>query len=325
MNTVPQMLDFTFRLIVLILAMTIGVMFVLIGGRNALAAATLKPTAIITSSVFTVGDIFGGLAQDKADKVLGPAPQPGQDMVLNARTLMRIAMALDLPWQPSSSMEQVVVRRAATLISSDEIRSELTNSLKEKGIEGNFELVFVSMPNPQIILPHGETAAVEVTNVHYDPQHDRFEAMLAAPSKENPLAELAITGKVERLVPVPVLKKTLSSGDIINAYDLAWVDMKSSALQHDIILNADELVGMTPRRMLESGKPVRDLDLERPQLVARGDTITITYYDGPMLLTAQGKAMQGGAKGDMIRVVNTSSNRTIDAFVEEQYVVTVMP
>lgn len=324
MNTVPQMLDFTFRVVVLVLAMTIGVMFVIAGARNALAA-TLKPTAIITENVFTVGDIFGGLSQEMADKVLGPAPQPGQDMVLNARTLMRIATALDLPWQPSSSLEQVVVRRAATLVSSDEIRNAVRNSLKEKGLEENYELTFVSMPNPQIILPHGESAAVEVTAINYDAQQGRFEATLASPSKQNPLAELAVTGKIERLVPVPVLKRTMASGDIINAYDIAWTDMKSSELQHDIILDAEGIIGMTPRRMLDSGKPVRSLELERPQLVTRGDTITITYLDGPMVLTAQGKAMQNGAKGDMIRVVNTGSNRTVDAFVEDQYVVTVTP
>lgn len=324
MNTLPQMIDFTFRVVVLILALTVGAMFILIGGRHALAA-TLKPTAIITGSVFTVGDIFGGLSQETAQRVLGPAPQPGQDMVLNARTLMRIAAALDLPWQPSNSMEQVTIRRAATLVSADEIRSAVSAGLKEKGLNENFEITFVSMANPQIILPHGEAAAVELASLNYDPQHGRFEAALAAPSKQNPMAELTVTGKVDRLVPVPVLKKTLASGEIINGHDIMWINMKSSALQHDIILDAEEIIGMTPRRVLDSGKPLRGLELERPQLVGRGDTITITYHDGPMILTAQGKAMQGGARGDMIRVVNTSSNRTVEAFVEGEYLVTVMP
>ncbi len=324
MSTVPQMIDFTFRVIVLILAMTVGAMFIIVGGRNALAA-NLKPAALITESVFTVGDIFSGLSQETAAKVLGPAPQPGQDIVLNARTLMRIASALELPWQPGSSMDQIVIRRAATLVTSDKIEEAVRNGLKDKGIESDYELVFVSMPNPQIVLPHSEAAEAELTAINYDAGHGRFEATLTAPSRQNPLAELTVTGKVEQLTQVPVLKKALSSGTVINAYDIAWIDMKSSELQHDIVLNADDLTGLTPRRMLEAGKPVRGNELERPQLVTRGDTITITYHSGPMVLTAQGKAMQSGAKGDMIRVVNASSNQTIDAFVEDQYVVAVMP
>ena len=324
MNTVPQMIDFTFRVIVLILAMTVGSLFVVMGARNALAA-NLKPAALITGSVFTVGDIFSGLTEETAGKVLGPAPQPGQDMVLNARTLMRIAAALELPWQPANNADQIVIRRAATLVPAEEIKTAVVAGLKEKGISGPFEVNFVSMAKPEMILPHGETPAVELASLTYDPKQGRFEAALAAPSKQNPLAEMVVVGKVEHMTQIPVLKKMMTNGDIINAYDIEWIDVKNSDMQHNVVLNEDDLVGMTPRRMLDAATPVRATELERPQLVSRGDMITITYNDGMMMLTAQGKAMQNGGKGDLIRVVNTSSNQTVEAFVEADHIVTIIP
>jgi flagella basal body P-ring formation protein FlgA len=58
-------------------------------------AANLRNIAVIEESVIRAGDVFEGL-QYKADTILGPAPQPGKDIVLNARTLLRIAVALDL-------------------------------------------------------------------------------------------------------------------------------------------------------------------------------------------------------------------------------------
>ncbi len=324
MSNLAIKLDFTFRVIVLVFAMTLGVMFIFLGARNALAA-NLNETATVTGNVLTVGDIFSGLSYETASKVLGPAPLPGKDMVLNARTLMHIAMAMDLSWKPSHSGEQITIRREATLVTTDDIKNAVANDLKQKGIDGRFNVSFFSTAQPEMILPYGELAAVEISNLSFDPQHDRFTATLKAPSNDKALAKLTVSGKIERLIPVPILKKTMSSGDVINAYDIEWVDVKSNDLQNDVVLNADDIVGMTPRRMIISGKPVRGNELERPQLVSRGDTITITYNDGFMLLTAQGKAMQSGAKGDIIRVANTSSNRTVEAFIEGEFTVTVMP
>ena len=65
------------------------------------SAVSLKPTSVITEDTIRLGDLFSGL-EHKSERVLGMAPRPGQDMVLNARTLMRIAIALDLPWRPTS-------------------------------------------------------------------------------------------------------------------------------------------------------------------------------------------------------------------------------
>lgn len=324
MTSFFQTLDFAFRVIVLLLAMTVGTLFVVLGARHALAAS-LKPAAVITGDMFTAGDLFTGLPRETAEKVLGPAPLPGHDMVLNVRTLMRVAAALNVPWQPSSTLDQIVVSRAATVVDAATIRTILIQGLQDKGAGESFDIVFAGGIAPQIILPHDQAAAAEIAVLNFDPNTGRFAATMIAPSRENPLSEIEVAGKIERLVQVPVLEKSVSAGDIINAADLTWVSMKTSDLQDGVILNAEDLAGMAPRRLLVSGKPVRGSEIERPQLVTRGDLITITYNDGPMLLTAQGKAMQDGAKGDMIRVVNTSSNRAIEAFVEDQYLVTVVP
>ncbi len=324
MSTLTRNLDLTFRLLVLILAMTVGVFLVIAGAREALAAS-LKPTAIISSDTFTVGDIFSGLDGDTADKVLGAAPLPGQDMVLNARTLMRIALALDLPWRPAHSLEQVTIRRAATIIEGAPIDDALTTRLRSEGVDGRFEIAYLTAGTPRLVLPADKPAMTEVTALNYDPSSGRFEATLAAPTADMPLTTLTVIGKVERLISVPVLKSTLGNGDIIGAGDITWAEIKHSTLQSDMMLQDTDLIGLTPRRLVAAGTPMRSRELERPQLVSRGAMITIAYRDGPLALTARGKAMQNGAKGDLIRVVNTASNRTVEAFVESQNTVAVLP
>lgn len=318
---IPRILDLYIRMIVLALSLTIGVAFLFIGARAALAAS-IKPVSVISGDTLRLGDVFDGLKEDKAAYILGPAPQPGQDMTLNASTLMRVALALDLPWKPASSADQVVIRRAAAIVPESDIRDTIRAALKDKGLQGDFNLL-VSGTMPQIILPPDVSPSIEVADVKFDPSRDWFEISLAAPSTATPLNRASITGRVQRMVSVPVLKDTLRNGDIIGTNDIVWIDMEQKDLQADNILKEEDMTGLTPRRMAAAGKPLRANELQRPVLVGRGDFVTLVFKSGPMLLTAKGKAMQDGAQGDTIRFVNIASNRTLDGIVSGDHEITV--
>lgn len=320
MKTLLIYTDFGFRVLVLAICLTFGLVFLVAGARAALAA-TLRPVSVVTDSVLRVGDIFEGLSTEKANTVLGAAPQPGKDMVLNAATLMRIANALDMDWKPATTAEQIIVRRDATIIGKDIVESLIKEKLFENGLSGNFKLNTASIVD--IILPKNIPAQAEVSQFTFNPQKDTFEATVSAPSASNPVHEMAVSGSVDRVVSLPVLRSGLKSGDIISKADIDYIDVLQRDVQRDYILKEEAIYGMTPRRMVMAGKPIRDMELENPQIVTRGGTVTLIYKDGPMTLSARGKSMQGGARGDMIRVVNMNSNRSLEGIVTAENEVTV--
>jgi flagella basal body P-ring formation protein FlgA len=304
--------DTAFRLVALLISFLMLV-FIMIVGTHAALAASLRSDVTLTGDTLTVGDIFDNAGRN-TDYVLGPAPQPGKEMTLNAPTLMRIALALDLPWTPSSSADQIVIRRAATMIPADQVRESLIASLQEKGIQDKFTLD-TGASRLDMILPLDFPATVEVTNLNYNPRTNRFDATISAPSAANPVRQASVSGSVRPITKIPVLKSSIRNGDLISASDIDWIELYTAEIQPDMLLKAEDLIGKTPRRMTIAGKPVRVLDLESPQLVDRGETVTIVFEQGPLMLTASGKALQKGAMDDVIRVVNSASNRPIDAIV----------
>lgn len=310
----------TFKITFVIITLLSTSIGVAVGAKSAMAA-TLKPVSIINGDVLTLGDIFEGVKRN-ADYVIGPAPQPGQDMTLNARTLYRIAVALDLPWRPNSSGDQVIVRREASIVSYDTIEKSLRTKLKEKGVNGHFNLA-LNNGKPTIILPNDLPNNAEISSLTYDNQKDYFQATIVAPSRDNPVQKMLVSGLVERMVAVPVLRSTLQNGDIIGENDIQLINVRQQTLQHDVLTKKEDLIGLTPRRIAYAGKFVLENNLQRPQLVERGDKVNITFREGPLLLTAKGKALQSGAKGDYVRVTNSNSSRTVDAIVtgENQVVV----
>lgn len=285
------------------------------------AAVGLNHNSVITDKTIKAGDVFTGL-NEKADKVIGPAPLPGQDMVLNARTLLRIAMALDLPWRPETSMEQVVLTSAATVIDEETIESAIRGALEEKGIKGRYTIT-LDGEGHSMTLPHGTSPVVEVVAMDVKPEANWFEARLVAPSKDRPLSTAKVVGRIQRMTEVPVLRSGLNNGDIIGARDIEMMEIPDRSLNGDIILKAEDLIGMTPRRVVVAAQPIQFNQIESPRMVARGDIVTMIFKEGPLQLTAQGKALENGARGDKIRVVNVSSSKTILAEVSNTKEVTL--
>lgn len=313
--------DFSIRVLVLLACLTFGLIFLFAGARVALAE-TLRPVSQISDHMLRLGDIFEGLPENKANVVLGPAPQPGKEMVLTAATLMRVAQAQDLDWRPTATTDQIVIRRNATVIGKDIVEKLINEKLFENGLTGAYKL---SMANSiaDIVMPDTMPAQAEISKFSFNVQKDTFEATIAAPSASNPAYEMNVTGSVDRIVSLPVLKTSLKNGDIIGQGDVDFIDVLQKDVQRDYILKAETLNGMTPRRMVMAGKPIRDLELENPQIVTRGAAVTLVYKDGPMTLSARGKSMQDGARGDLVRVVNMNSNRSLEGIVTAENEITV--
>ena len=71
-------------------------------------------------------------------------------------------------------------------------------------------------------------------------------------------------------------------------------------------------------------RPLRRTDLSRPELVHRDDNITLVFEVPGILLTTRGKALDSGAEGDVISVLNPQSKRTVQGIVSGSGRVTVL-
>lgn len=285
-------------------------------------ALGLKENSMVNDNTIKLGDIFYGLERDE-DRVLGAAPRPGQDMTLNAKTLLRIALALDLPWRPSGAQDQVVLRRAATIIERQAIEDSIMASLIDNGVVGDFGVTIPPEYN-QIILPADAPAQLEISHLEMDSTKKRFTARISAPSLSNPIQKFEISGTIQPMISIPVLKENIANGRVIQADDIEFTQIKENDFSKDTIADAQSLIGMTARRLLVAGRPVRSSETSAPQLIARGELVTVSLNDGILNLTTQAKALENGSKGDVIRVVNTSSNQSIQAIVTDFKQVKVM-
>ncbi len=266
---------------------------------------------VIDRGVIHLQDVFPDVPASRNQEI-GPAPQPGQEVTLNARTLMTLASAYHVDWTPKTADDSVTLKRDGMLIGVEEINTAVKDALIRSGAPEKFTLTYTSAPTP-IALPKNTAPDLSTTDIQWNPATSIFSMRLAPATL--PQNTMLVSGKIEVLIDVPVLRTTLTKGQIIDADDIEIAETKSSLVQGKIILDPAQIVGLTARRTLMPGKTMKEGDVEIPRLIARGDKIALVYKNGPLELSAQGRALDDGRQGDRVRVVNTDSNKNLQGTV----------
>jgi flagellar basal body P-ring formation protein FlgA len=120
-----------------------------------------------------------------------------------------------------------------------------------------------------------------------------------------------IWGVAVLTVSIPVPARRMLPDEIIGETDIEIIEMPWQRVNAYAVLTADELIGKQVRRMLNQGRPVQLQSVIPPIVIKRGQKVTIEYYQGPLYLTAEGKAIADAYLGQEVKVVNLASKMTI--------------
>ncbi|MEM9725573.1 MAG: flagellar basal body P-ring formation chaperone FlgA [Pseudomonadota bacterium] len=82
-----------------------------------------------------------------------------------------------------------------------------------------------------------------------------------------------------------------------------------------LLLDREKAVGLESRVALFRGKPIRTADLAPPTLVRRNAIISLVFRRGALSIRTDGRALDAGAAGERIRIMNLDSRRTVFATV----------
>jgi flagella basal body P-ring formation protein FlgA len=123
-------------------------------------------------------------------------------------------------------------------------------------------------------------------------------------------------------VPVPV--RRLMPDEIVSDADLADLEVPLARLPNFAVTDRGDLVGQEVRRMLAEGRPVMAQSIMAPRAVTRGQRVTISLREGGLALSAPGRALGDAARGEIVKVVNLSTNASVSGTAAASGVVEVI-
>ena len=106
-----------------------------------------------------------------------------------------------------------------------------------------------------------------------------------------------------------VAKNVIRAGSIITASDIATPG------DRDSMRRAYNMVGLETSRTYYRGQTINEDELRSPTLVARNAIVKMEFEKGPLVMIAEGRALDKGGKGDRVRVMNLTSKRVVTATV----------
>jgi flagella basal body P-ring formation protein FlgA len=116
-------------------------------------------------------------------------------------------------------------------------------------------------------------------------------------------------------IEVAVPTHDIARGAKIAESDLTYQAVAASRAGSNIMRSIPDMIGKEARRALRDGELIRESDLKRPTLVAKGSTVTMLFEVPGMTLTAVGRAITEGGQGESITVLNPTSYRQVEATV----------
>src|SRR5579864_2412937 len=281
-----------------------------------LAAPTLKRSITVTSDIVRLGDLIDGADGFAAIPVFR-SPDIGTTGAVPARRVIEAARAHNLFGVESRDVIEVEVTGAGRAIGRRDIEARIarlfagTNGLGEvSDLKVSFDREPASFSAD--LAPDGDLKAMRAM---LDPRGGRFDVVFEVPLGASRRTLMRYTGAVIETTDAIVPVRTIARGEIVRAADLTVERRPKVEVTGDVVATNDEAVGRAARQALRPGLPVRRADLVKPDLIRRDDSVTLVYEAPGIMLTTRGKAMESGGEGDLIKVLNTQTNRTLQGVV----------
>ncbi len=121
------------------------------------------------------------------------------------------------------------------------------------------------------------------------------------------LAMMMMVLPVGALADSMVATRTIRAQTILTADDFALVDADIPGALSD----PAQAIGLETRVTLYAGRPISSRDLGSAALVERNQTVLLVFRSAGLSILTEGRALDRGGVGDVIKVMNLASRTTV--------------
>ena len=277
----------------------------------------LRGDITATRDTVTIGDLVENAPSAIAGTALFRAPALGQSGTIQAKRIQTAVDELGFGTLETGGRLQVTITRATRHIGPAEIEAAIRKRLvSEFGADPTAIGIAFDGNAPELLVSPEITGAIAASDVTLDRRSRRLSANVwIGPSASERRAQMRVTGSAVDLVDVAVAVRPLERGQTLVAADLTIERRPRDLVPTDAVQDGSTLEGRVARRQLGIGALLRPADLVRPELVARGEVVTVIYATPGISLSMRAKANEAGTMGDTIGVVNPQSKKVLQAVI----------
>ena len=153
----------------------------------------------------------------------------------------------------------------------------------------------------------------------------RFAIVLKVTRAEAKVEKETIRLYIRKYAEVLVVAERIKRFDNISPALVSIKRKDITTLREDPLISLNSITNMRARRNIAKNRILTKADIEIKPVVKSYSDVHIIYVSGLCRITAEGKALEDGQTGELIRVKNKSSGKIVFARVIEKNLVQVDP
>lgn len=289
-----------------------------------IATPTLRASITVTSDVVRVGDLIDNAGSAALIPVYR-SPDLGTTGALPVAHVLAVLRAKQVIGVMTGDIKEVQVTRLARTLVNKDLETAVASALERRFGLGDAANITVTFDRgiADMRLDASNTGVLQPVATRYDARSGRFDITFEINNDNNPApTKLRFTGTAIETVEVAVLTRDIDRVDLLKASDVA-MERRPKAEVTGEAASRERTLGMQLRRPMRAGTPIRVADIVKPDFVQRDQNVTVIYQVPGIYLTTRGKAIESGAEGDTISVLNLQTKRTLSGVVTGRGQVTV--
>ncbi len=281
----------------------------------------LHEKVTVQGQLVTLADLFDHAGLN-GHTPLFRSPDPGTTGNISVQRIISAAQkhGLNMPRRPSFSM--VTISRSSRVIELDLLKDIIRDRLAENSSATNEKsklVITIRNKTKDLHLDAKLQGEVALASLDWSSRSRRFTARFSVSGNE----QIILKGTAQLMVEVGVAKSNIARGTTLSRNDLELKMVRSSGRRSQRYSSIDEMIGLSPKRTLQAGKPININDLEAPRLILKNQLVTILLEAPGLIIRAEGKALGNASKGEAVKVLNTQSKRIIHATAKAPGLVSV--
>lgn len=276
----------------------------------------LRASITVNSDVVRIGDVIEN-AGTASQIAIFRSPDLGTTGALPTAQLIAALRSHQVIGVDTGDIREVSVTRSSRTLASKDIELQVARALERRnglGDAANLSITF-DRDLRELQLDASNSGDMRASGTRFDPRNGRFDVTFDIANDANTTpTKLRFTGVAVETVEAAVLTRGVERNEVIKASDVT-VERRPKAEVGNDAAARDRAIGMQARKPLRAGQPLRSADLGKPDRVTRDQNVTLIYETPGLYLTGRGKALENGAEGDTVNVLNLQSKRTVQGVV----------
>lgn len=211
----------------------------------------------------------------------------------------------------------------ALTLGIDDVAEAVKAEFVEKGLGDSVDLEFFG-GKTSFDIGNAKDFKILLDKLETSEGSDKFSVEAEIFADGESVAQTKLSGRYFVLQEIAVPLRDVSKDEIIKQEDVSYLMVRAGKIKNDTLRDDYKLVGKQAVRTLKAGKPVSEKDVREEVIVEKGQDVLVVYKNKGLQITSKMEALEDGAKGERIKLLNTKSGKEVAGKVVDKNMVEVL-